>query len=92
MTSGSKGVIIKRQPETKAKMGTKKLLIPKMKRIRMIKEMTRIARRMERMMTMMMMMTMTMTMMTTMMTFTTTTITMVESCCPFHRFHSDEFS
>ena len=92
MTSGSRGVIIKRLPLKEVKMGTNRLLLPKMKRIRMRKEMTRMPRRMEKMTIIMKMTTITMTMTITTMTFTMTTTTMVASCCPFLRFHSDEFS
>jgi hypothetical protein len=92
LKSGSRGVIIRKLPLQALKMGTNRLLLTKMKRIRMRKEMTRIPRRMEKMTIMMKMTTITTTMMTTMMTFTMTTITMVASCCPFLKFHSDEFS
>jgi len=83
---------MRRLPPEQAKMGTNRLLLTKMKRIRMRKEMTRIPRRMVKTTIMMKMTTITTTMMTTMMTSIMTTITMVASCCPFLKFHSDEFS
>jgi hypothetical protein len=96
LTSGSRGAMVRRPPQQpKEKMGTKRLLLAIMKRIRIKKEKIMKARRMEKMMKMMKMTMITMNMMTTMMTFTMTITTMtttVESCCPFLTLHSDEFS